>query len=252
MGASIAIALATVSIIVFGVFGSSGTTTTSTTLAVSTSTSDGTTSTTLDDGTNTSFTLPGGGTGGDSIPAVGTPIPIAELRMSSNDIGPLDFGDDGDEVLGRLVATFGPPSADTGFRTGSGSFGECPGDSVRVVGWGPLRIVVKGEAGSSEFISYRLDLRYGGINSPTSDLATLSGLRVGNKVSELQSIYSQFSIEFVVDQSVGGLVFEVRLTQNSPVLLWGPVESQAPDALVTGIYSPNHCTTATTSTTAGS
>lgn len=259
VGAAIAIVLATVSIIAFGLFGdtetAAGTTTTATPgdgTTVTTSdttgpTTDITTDTSLVDG-NTTVSIPTGGTG-NTIPAVGSPIPLAELKLSSNDIGPLDFGDDGDEVLGRLVSTFGPPTDDTGFVTGSGSFGECPGESIRVVRWGPLNVVVRGEVGDSEFVSYRLDLKWGGISSPTVDLATVSGLRVGNKVSELRSIYSQFNLEFVVDQGVGGLVFQLRLNSNSEILLWGPVDSQADDALVTGIYSPDSCRSPSTTTT---
>ena len=81
-------------------------------------------------------------------------------------------------MLGRLVATFGDPTQDTGFIVGSGSWGECAGDAIRVVQWGPLNIVVKGEVGASVFVSYRLDVKYGGITSPPADMETKSGLRV--------------------------------------------------------------------------
>jgi len=123
-------------------------------------------------------------------------------------------------------------------------FGECPGDSVRIVSWGPLRIASVGPEGSADFVSYRLDLSYGGITSPTTDIATLSGLRVGQTVADLKRIYSGFAIEFVVDDAIGGLVFELRENQAGDILLWGPVDSQADDALVTGIYSKDHCETA--------
>lgn len=240
--------LAAVSVIAFGVFGGGGDSdsaaATTTSEAASgdgtTTVPDGATTTTVP-GTDTSVTIPGGGTDG-SIPAVGDPIPLNELKMSANDIGPLDFGDDGDEVLGRLVSTFGTPTDDTGFRVGSGSWGECPGDGIRVVRWGPLNIVVEGEPGDNRFVSYRLDLRYGGLSSDTTDISTLSGLRVSDTVEELTTIYASFYIEYVVDEDAG-LVFVLKESQNAPVLLWGPVESQAPDARVTGIYSPNSCQT---------
>jgi hypothetical protein len=251
VGAAIGVVLATISVVAFGLFGSddstvAGSTTTTSPQGGSTTTlpPDGST-TTVTGGTGTTVTLPGNG-GGTAIDPVGDPIPIAELTMSSNDIGPLDFGTAADEVLGRFVSTFGSPTDDTGYIVGSGSFGECPGDTIRVVRWGPLNIVVRGEVGSAVFASYRLDLRYGGVNTPPTDLATLSGLRVGNTVGELESIYAGFAIEFVVDQDVG-LVFELRASQTDPeVLLWGPVDSQAEDALVTGIYSPDSCETAST------
>lgn len=240
--------LAAVSVIAFGVFGGGGDSdsaaATTTSEAASgdgtTTVPDGATTTTVP-GTDTSVTLPDGGTDG-AIPSVGDPIPLNDLKMSADDIGPLDFGDDGDEVLGRLVATFGQPTDDTGFFVGSGSFGECPGDGIRVVRWGPLNVVIKGQPGDSEFVSYRLDLRYGGLSSDTTDISTLSGLRVSDTVEELTTIYASFYIEYVVDEDAG-LVFVLKESQNAPVLLWGPVESQAPDARVTGIYSPNSCQT---------
>ena len=164
------------------------------------------------------------GTITDPIVAVGDPIPLSELKLVSNDIGPLDFGADGDEVPGRLAATFGPVTDDTGFIVGDGSFGECPGWSIRVVRWGPLNVVLHGEAGDSAFVSYRLDLRYGGVTSPTTDIATLSGFRVGQDVAALESTYSSFYIEYTVEEGVG-LTFQLKLSQNEEVLLWGPVDS---------------------------
>ena len=257
VGIALALVLATIGVIAFGMLhgggdGDGGTAATTSSTGATTDGSTGTTdatlpgettSTTLGDGTATSVTLPGGSTVPEEIAPIGDPIPFSELKMSSNDIGPLDFGADGEEVVGRLVATFGQPIDDTGYIVGAGgTFGECPGWSIRVVRWGPLNIVLHGEAGDSAFVSYRLDLRYGGIQSPATDIPTLSGLRVGNTVAELTAIYESFYIEYVVEEDVG-LTFQLKLTQNEPVLLWGPVDSQAADALVTGIYSPDPCDT---------
>jgi hypothetical protein len=260
VGLALALVLGTAGVVTFGLMhGGGGTaaagTTTSSTLpdgATSTTLPGQTTTTVPGDGTGSTITLPDGGTGAGPIDPIGDPIPLSDLKLSSDDIGPLDFGADGDEVLGRLVATFGQPTDDTGFIVGSGTFGECPGWSIRVVNWGPLVIVVRGEPGDNAFVSYRLDVRYGGVSSPTRDLATLSGLRVLDTVAELNDIYSNYSVQFVVDQNVG-LTFQLKLTANDSVLLWGPVDSQADDALVTGIYSPDACdqTAATTTTAPG-
>ena len=182
--------------------------------------------------------LPDGST--PPITPVGEAIPVAQLRMTTDGIGPLALGDDGDEILGKLAATFGDPTEDFGFIVGSGSWGECAGDTIRVVQWGPLNIVVKGEPGDSQFVSYRLDLRYGGITSPTTDIQTQSGLRVSDTVGQMKDIYEGLSLEFVVDPDVG-LVFELSDGLGGDLLLWGPVESQDDEALVTGIYSPDSC-----------
>jgi len=252
VGLAVAVVLAAVSIVAFGLLSpdqqaAAPSSTTSSTSPESSSTTEGEgsntttgegTSTTDGSGTVPTSSLPDGGT--PPITPVGEAIPMAELQMTVDDIGPLDLGADGDEVLGRLVATFGEPTQDTGFTVGDGSWGECAGDSVRIVQWGPLSVVVKGQVGNSQFVSYRLDLRYGGITSPTTDIQTRSGLRVGDEVGQLKEIYSGFAIEFVVDANVG-LVFELREQLGGDLLLWGPVESQEDDALVTGIYSPNSC-----------
>ena len=139
-----------------------------------------------------------------------------------------------------MAATFGSPTQDTGFIIGDGTFGECPGDSIRVVQWGPLNVVIRGDAAANTFVSYRMDIRYGGLTSATRDIATLSGLRVGDQVSQLEDIYGGFVIEYLVDGDVG-LVFKLYSQRGGELLLWGPVESQEPEGLVTGIYSPDSC-----------
>jgi hypothetical protein len=246
---AVASVLAAVSIITFGVFGgadsTAGGTTVATTLPTDTTLPGDTSTTSIPgDGSTTvpgQTTIPGnGGTG--TITPVGDPIPLTEMQMKAAGIGPLEFGAESNQVLGRLASTYGQPTDDTGFFVGSGSWGECPGESVRVVGWGPLRIVSVGEEGSADFVSYRLDLRYGGITSPTTDIATLSGLRVGDQVGDLERIYEGFAIQYVVDEEVG-LTFELRENSGGELLLWGPVDSQAEDALVRGIYSIDSCET---------
>ena len=250
VGLALALVLATVSVIAFGLLNGGGDGGTSASTSATTLGSDTTLpgdTTVITDATGSTITIPGGGTGDEIVP-VGDPIPLNDLKLRPNDIGPLDFGADGDEVLGRLARTFGPVTDDTGFIVGDGSFGECPGWSIRVVRWGPLNVVLHGEAGDSAFVSYRLDLRYGGVTSPTTDIATLSGFRVGQDVAALESTYSSFYIEYTVEEGVG-LTFQLKLSQNEEVLLWGPVDSQAPDALVTGIYSPDACDTTAVTTT---
>jgi hypothetical protein len=244
VGLAVASVLIAVSVISFGMFAPDDTTATPTTVAP-TDTTVAPTDTTLPGETTSStagpadITLPTQTVSGEIAP-IGNPIPVNELLMSSNDIGTLDFGDDGDQVLGQLAATFGAPTQDTGYIVGDGTFGECPGDSIRVVQWGPLNVVIRGDATTNEFVSYRMDLRYGDLTSATRDIATLSGLRVGDQVSQLEDTYSGFVIEYVVDGDVG-LVFQLLSQRGGDLLLWGPVESQEPEDLVTGIYSPDSC-----------
>ncbi|HUG74812.1 MAG TPA: hypothetical protein VMM81_03960 [Acidimicrobiia bacterium] len=238
----------TVSIIAFGLFADTGGGGTETTLATNPDTTGGTTDPTAttdpDDPDGTMTTLPGGGE--DTKPpivATGDPIPVSELTMQADGIGTLAFGTASTTVLGRFAATFGPPTDDTGFIVGSGTWGECPGDTIRVVRWGPLNIVSRGEAAISEFVSYRMDLRYGGFTSEVVDMRTLSGLRVGDTVETLRTIYEGFDILFRVYPAIG-TSFELRGSAQGDILLWGPVESEADNSRVNGIYSPDVCRTA--------
>jgi hypothetical protein len=252
IGLAVAVVLGAISIIVFGLFAPEEEAATTTvagggTTLTTTAAADDTTATTAGDTTDTTQgTDPTGTTvtlpeeDDLTIEPSGDPIPVGDLTMSSNDIGPLDFGDPAIEVLGSLAATFGDPTEDTGFLVGNGTWGECPGDTIRIVRWGPLAVVFEGEQRVSIFVSYRLDLKYGGITSETTDIATLSGLRVGDTVGDLERIYAGFVVEYVVDSDVG-LVFELRGERGGELLLWGPVESQNSDALVTGVYSPDSC-----------
>jgi hypothetical protein len=183
-------------------------------------------------------TIPSGDIG--PIVPIGDPIPIEELVMKADGIGDFSFGTAGDDVLGRFVATFGEPTDDTGFLVGDGSWGECPGDLIRVVRWGPLNLVTRGSQNNHEFVSYRIDVKYAGIDSPAANLETLSGLQILQTVGDLQDIYQGLVVEFRTD-ATAGIVFELRATRDGDLLLWGPVESADTASLVTGIYSPDSC-----------
>ena len=57
----------------------------------------------------------------------------------------------------------------------------------------------------------------------------------------LLSIYKGYVIDYPIDPDVG-LTFELRASQSDNLpLLWGPIDSQAEDSLVTGIYSADSC-----------
>ena len=243
IGVAVAAVLGAISIIAFGLLSPQDET--GTTGAPATTDASGTTApdddTATTDGTATTVTTVTLPDPADlTIEPTGDPIPVTDLQMSAVGLGTLDFGDNSMEVLGKLAATFGDPTQDTGFFVGSGSWGECAGEAIRVVQWGPLNIVSRGEAAGAEFISYRLNLKYGGLTSDTTDIQTLSGLRVGDTVGQLKEVYANFNLQFVVDPD-DGLVFELREAPTADVLLWGPVDSQDDDATVTGIYSPNSC-----------
>ncbi len=174
------------------------------------------------------------------IEAVGTPLDVDGLRLAANRIGPIDFGTAQNEALGRLVASLGPPDADTGEIGSTGEMGTCTDEPIRVVRWGPLAVVTVPSETGQVLGGFRVDLALGGLDSRAATIQTLSGLRAGDTVADLQRIYSDFTIDFLEEPELG-LIFELRQAGTTDLLLWGPVTSADDAGRVTGIFSPNPC-----------
>jgi predicted nucleic acid-binding Zn ribbon protein len=176
------------------------------------------------------------------IPPQGEAIPVDELRLEVSAIGPLDFGQPGDEVLGRLAASLDQPNEDSGAITSDGAYGTCPSQQIRLVRWGPLVVVTTlDQSQTGTFVGYRLDQSnlQQEESSPASGIRSLSGLALGDTVATLESIYEDLRTEFR-DHPEVGTIYEI-LDSAGVVLLWGPVTSPEPDGTVRGIYAPDSC-----------
>lgn len=213
--------------------GSDGTTTTEPT--------DGTTSTTIDESTTT---LPAT----DPWDPVPPAIEVDRLKMISNgmrvndnDIPDIVFGTDAATAIGRYVAAFGNPSEDTGWQVSTGQYGVCAGDLERVVIFGPYAAIVTKPGGAEIYNGYRNDLSYGNPDNPAAGLETLSGLRIGDTVADLRSIYGGEDLTFGTDAALGD-IYEVRGSTTGTLLLWGPTQGQEDDDRITGIYAEDVCT----------
>jgi hypothetical protein len=173
--------------------------------------------------------------------AVGDPIPLDELRMGVDGIGPIEFGVSGGEAVGRLISSLGPPEADSGPIVSTGAFGVCEGQLERIVRWGPfVAIVVVDDDGTETFGAYRIDFSYGDVGHEATNLQTVSGLRAAQSVVALEEIYSSFQITYEVIPDLG-TTFQLRSTRTGNLLLWGPVTSDDSSGIVLGIYSPDAC-----------
>ena len=216
-----------------------GTTTTTTTEADASGTSTSSTATT--DGTTTDATT----TTTAAVvlvpyTAIGEAIPIEELLLTTNGIGPVAFGTSDTDAVGRLIASLGEPEADSGPVVSTGAFGTCTGVTERIVRWGPLAVILQyGDAGAAGLVGYRLDLSYGGLSSPATELVTFSGMRAGDTVARLNEVYADFQIDFLVSPPLGE-VFELR-GEDGALLLWGPITSSEAEGIVLGIYAPDAC-----------
>jgi hypothetical protein len=242
-GLIVALLLAVISIAFFQLLGNDDEPTaaaTSTTVSTTTAAPGETTTTSPTAGTvTTTATAPPASF--DPYVASGEPVPTEQLTLAVDGIGPIEFGSPADEAVGRLIASLGDPTTDSGPVTSTGTYGACEGEMERIVRWGPLvAVVVIDPDGTEIFGGYRLDLQYGDIlSSPATDLATVSGLKAGDSILTLEDIYSNFRIDYVV---VPGLDTTFQLFGSSGAnLLWGPVTSEADDGTVLGIYAPDAC-----------
>jgi hypothetical protein len=251
-GLVLGLMLVVVSIALFQLLGDDDTpgeaATTTTSAGVDTTATDGTggtdtsgVDTTATDGTGVDDTSGNTGTGtGTPYDPVGDPIPVTELTMAVDGIGPITLGQPAPESIGRLVASFGTPDEDTGPQVSVGDWGVCEGDTERIVRWGPLAaIVVVDESGAETFAGYRLDLSLGGFSAPSADMATLSGLQVGTSFRDLERIYADFDVRQLEDPDLGR-IWELRSTETGNLLLWGPLTD---DDVVRGIYANDACGT---------
>ena len=170
--------------------------------------------------------------------ASGEPVPIDDLLLAVDGIGPIKFGESAESAVGRLIASLGEPDTDTGAQPAAGAWGVCEGDTERVVQWGPFAaIVVIDPDGTETFAAYRLDFSLGGFSSDAADLETLSGLKAGASLRQLEQIYADFEVRTLENPEIG-TTWELISTNTGNLLLWGPLTA---DDTVRGIYSLDAC-----------
>jgi len=199
-----------------------------TTISSTTTTTSSTTTTTSSTTTTTTLAAP-------FIEPIGDGFDVEQLRLSYYGIGDLDFGDPAGDVLGVLAASLGQPDSATGFFISDGEFGTCPGDTVREIGWGPLRILIRHITGAADtFIGFGLDGRSGWMDHRAAGLQTVSGLGLGTPLTELDTMFLHV-YDVTLGRDAEGTIFE--LLDDDTVVLWGPVG----DGLVLGIYSVPDC-----------
>jgi len=248
-GLIIGLLLIALSVAVFQVLGSDDggtaapdtTTTTAGDGDTSTTTGDGQTTTTGDNGATT--TTPGT----TPYPPVGEPIPIEDLKLKADGfkvtkegVANIEFGVDAETAIGQLVSSFGDSTQDTGWQVSTEQFGVCAGDFERIVYFGPFAAIVTKPNGTEVFNGYRSDIQFGDLTNPAASVETLSGLKIGDTVADLKSIYSGEKVEFSTDSKLGE-IYQVIGGSTGNLLLWGPVEGTTDADRVIGIYSPDVC-----------
>ncbi|MCB1245993.1 MAG: zinc ribbon domain-containing protein [Acidimicrobiia bacterium] len=191
--------------------------TTTTVAQDTTTTTEGTTTTTLGYPPATAW------------PPVGDPVPQDDLGLKAAGVGPIDFGAPIAEAAGILVSSLGDAEA-------AGVDDACQTGDVYWLQFGPLRAIFDGFDADATFTAYRYEEAGG---TADVDLATLSGIRLGDTVQELQDTYASYTVSFEVIDGQD----HFRLLDGAELLLWGPVTSTDPDGTIEGIYSPTLCQT---------
>jgi hypothetical protein len=216
-------------------------------VTTTTAPADGTETTVPGDTSTTSSTVGTTTPPSDPYPPVGTPIAVDKLKLKSdrlavqdNDVPDLKFGDPADISIGRLESSFGEHDQDTGWQVSTGQWGVCTGELERVIRFGPFAAIVTTDGTTEVFNGYRQDLSFGELDSDATQLTTLSGLKAGDTVERLQTIYATEDVTFAMDSTIGE-IFELRGSDTGTLLLWGPVRGTDPDSLVVGIYAPDVC-----------
>ena len=198
------------------------------TTAAETTTTEAATTTAALSTTTTSTTIPALA----SIPAVGDALSMSSLTLKAGGIGPLVIGDAAADTIGRLVASLGRPEE---VGVADESLGLCPGQEGRFVRWAGLTAIVSGTLDDGAFAGYRYEDQ--AVPTMHLDLATPSGVRIGDSVSTLNEVYAVYKIDYVSES--GSDLF--RLSDADGLLLWGPVSSIEDSGRVEGIYSPDSC-----------
>ena len=203
-------------------------TTTQPTTTTSTTSSTATSSTTTSITTTTTLV---------PIPAIGSPLNLAELTMGGFAFGPFSFGSDGDQVLGRLTATLGQPDA---LGPADINWGLCETDVGTVVTWGGIAAIFRVQNDVSRFVGYRVGDTTGIDEADAgTSLKTLSGVALGDTVETLRFVYANSVVE-VFDRD-GQPYFRLLRSDTRRLLLYGPISLASDDGAILGIFAPDAC-----------
>lgn len=167
-----------------------------------------------------------------SLAAAGDPVPVARLELHADGVGPIAIGTPASEAIGRFVASLGEPEE---IGAAGPAFGLCEGETGRFVRWAGLSVIVSGTLQDGTFVAYRF--HEPAVPVSHLDLATPSGIHLGDTIDRLNEVYASYDISYETDAA--GSTF--TLADGDELLLWGPVSSTDGGGQVEGIFSPPPC-----------
>lgn len=187
--------------------------------------------------TTTTTTLP-------PIEVVEPPFDVDSLTLGAFAMGPIGFGDDDPDLVGRLAATFGQPDA---VLPANERWGLCEGETGRVLVFGYLSAIFRDGDNGEEFVGYRQRWKDNLVEAehPTGSLQTISGLALLERLSRANQLYLQVATSELTDQMdetmpPGTPIYLVQRSSDSRTLIWGKLSGDE-DPVILSINSPNAC-----------
>jgi cellulose synthase/poly-beta-1,6-N-acetylglucosamine synthase-like glycosyltransferase/CheY-like chemotaxis protein/GGDEF domain-containing protein len=148
------------------------------------------------------------------------PVALDALTLGAFALGPFDFGSAGEQVAGRLVATWGQPDAR---RVADEQWGLCPGETGRVLEWGGLSAIFRQDASGETFVGYRYA-------NDDNALGTISGMHPGMRLDEARALYPA-SVLTTGELNDGTTIFLLLRSSDHRTLLWGPTDGTTIEAI---------------------
>jgi hypothetical protein len=165
---------------------------TTTTQPPTTTTSTTSTTTTT---TTTTTTLPA--PAATEPPATTEPPAVRELNLRGDGLGTATFGAEPEGVVAYVSAFLGSPTRDSGWIAPD-SFALCPGDEIRRIEWGVLRLsfgdVSDFGVGRRHFYGWEYGLD-GQLGDEPQGLRTVGGTTLGTRVLDLRAEFPDVFVQ---------------------------------------------------------
>ena len=161
----------------------------------------------------------------DSSTTTTDTAPLATLELTDEGLGDVLVGFPPDVVISDISALFGSPDLDSDWLLAEpNTYGSCPGQFMRAVGWGSLVTIFVNDSADplgERFFTYTYGYDYeenqGGVDPRGLGLTTERGIGIGSTVDELQAAYND-AVTVAGDSALDLWSFEIEGSALSGLL----------------------------------